>query len=89
MLNTLQELSEQLTLCVAMAESAGNQILFIETWQVKSLLTGEFLRPADMEPTAEDKTFDDTGDLSNEQIVARLMLDGEMPTKNCKVVKEL
>jgi len=86
--NTLQELTEQLALCVQMAESAGNECLILETWAVKSLLEGEFLRPADMEPTAEDKRFDDTGDLSNAQIEAMLMRDrGEIPTKNCKPVK--
>lgn len=86
--NTLQELAEQITLCVQMAESAGNEILHLETWAVKSLLVGEFLRPDDMEPTAEDRLFEDTGDLSDAQIEARLMLDrGEMPTKQCKPVE--
>lgn len=86
--HTLQELAEQLTLCVQMAESAGNKILFIETWAVKSLLVGEFLRPNDMESTSEDETFNDTGDLSNTQIEMMLMRDrGEMDTKNCKPVE--
>lgn len=89
MATNLTELHNEIALFVKMAEGAENEIMHLETWQVKSLLTGKFMRPNGvLDTTAEDVLFDDTGDLSNEQIVARLMLDGEMPTKNCKAVME-
>lgn len=87
MANNFPELRNEIALFVKMAEGADNEIMHLETWQVKSLLTGKFMRPNSvLDTTAQDIAFDDTGDLSNKQIVARLMLDGEMPTKNCKPV---
>lgn len=88
MANNLQELLNELTTFIAMAEAADNQYFHIETWQLKSVLVGKFLCPnSALDTTAEDVMFDDTGDLSNEQIVARLMLDGDMPTRESKVVE--
>lgn len=87
--NTLQELITHLTLCVAIAEAAENEIFFIETWQLKAVLTGKFVQPDDPDATAEDVgAFDDTGDLSNSQIAALVQRDaGEMPTQQCKKVE--
>lgn len=86
MANNLLELRGELSAFIEMAEAANNQYFHIETWQLKSVLTGEFLRPDDPDATAQDAgLFEDTGDLSNMQIEAILMRDrGEIPTQNCK-----
>jgi hypothetical protein len=86
---TLNDLATDLSKCIAMADAVNNRYFFVETWEIKALITGELIIPNDPDATEEDRTFDDTGELSNAQIAMMVQRDnGELPTKNCKVVNE-
>lgn len=78
---TLQELSNDLTARVDEQKKLGSEYFFIETWELDSILRGEFLKPDDVDTTEKDlPAFDDTGDLSDVQIEMILMRDrGQIP----------
>lgn len=82
---TLNELADDLSRRVAGAKKKRERLVMVEWWELDSILNGEFIKPDDPDATDEDKIFDDTGELSNEQLVALVHRDlGEMPTQEMK-----